>query len=96
MKFTVAAAIAAGFVACAALPAAAEDINIAKVTCKEFISSKQDDIGVILAWLEGFYSKRNDPVFHIDKMQKDAEALGAYCQKNGEDGLIKAADAVMK
>jgi hypothetical protein len=80
----------------AALPAYAQDIDMSAIKCKDFISSKPEDIGPILAWLEGFYTKENDaPILHVDKMKKDGQSLGAYCQTHQDDGLIKAADTVM-
>jgi acid stress chaperone HdeB len=91
----------AAFAATAALaisvPAFAdEDVDMSTIKCKDFLASSKDNIGTILVWLEGYYTKENDPpILHIDKMKKDAGSLGAYCKTHGDDNIIKAADQVM-
>ncbi len=77
-------------------PAVAEDLDFRKITCKEFISAPKDEIGTILTWLEGYYTKENDPpILYSDKVVKDAKNLSAYCNTNPGDDIIKAADKVM-
>jgi hypothetical protein len=36
-------------------PAAANEINLSSLTCKQFQSANKDDVGIILAWLDGYY-----------------------------------------
>ena len=51
-----AAALFAAILACCAYwsaPAAASEINLSTLTCKQFQSANKDDVGVILAWLDG-------------------------------------------
>ena len=74
----------------------AEDLDFSKIKCKDFISAPKDQIGTILAWLEGFYTKENDPpILYGDKTIKDAKNLSAYCNEHGDDDIIKAAEKVM-
>lgn len=76
--------------------AKAEDLDFSKIKCGDFISSPKDQIGIILAWLEGYYTKQDDPpVIYMDKMTKDAKNLSAYCNEHRDDDIIKAAEAVM-
>lgn len=76
--------------------ASAQDLDFSKVTCKDFISAPKDQIGTMLAWLEGFYTKESDPpILYQDKTVKDAKALSAYCNEHTGDPLTTAADAVM-
>ena len=76
--------------------ASAEDLDFSKIKCKDFISAPKDQIGTILAWLEGFYTKENaPPIMYSDKTVTDAKNLSAYCNQHGDDDIIKAADAVM-
>ena len=87
------------FVAAALLvaaPAAAEDLDFSKITCKQFLSAPKDQIGTILVWLEGYYTKENDPpIMYSAKSGKDAKNLAAYCVAHGDDDIIKAAETVM-
>lgn len=76
--------------------ARADDLDFSKIKCSDFVSAPKDQVAIILAWLEGYYTKENDPpVIHMDKMQEDAKKLGAYCGAHGDDDIIHAADKVM-
>jgi hypothetical protein len=93
MKLFLASVIVTSFVAA---PAMAQDLDFSKITCKEFISAPKDEITTILVWLEGFYTKENDPpIMYAEKTKKDAKALSDYCNAHADADVIKAADAVM-
>ena len=88
--------IAAAIFVSLARPAYAADTDMSVITCKDFISSEKTDIAIILAWLEGYYTKENDPpILHEKKMGTDAKNLSDYCNEHPGDGLITAAEAVM-
>lgn len=87
-------AVAAGLVAASA--ASAQDLDFSKIKCKDFMSAPKDEIGTVLVWLEGYYTKENaPPILYADKMLKDAQKLAEYCSAHGDDDIIKAADKVM-
>jgi hypothetical protein len=93
VKLSIASILVTAF---AATPATAQDLDFSKITCKEFISAPKDEITTILVWLEGFYTKENDPpIMFAEKTKKDAKALSDYCDAHPDDDVIKAADAVM-
>jgi hypothetical protein len=93
MKLFIASILVVTF---SAAPAMAQDLDFSKITCKEFVSAPKDEITTILVWLEGFYTKENDPpVMYAEKTKKDAKALSDYCNAHADDDVIKAADAVM-
>jgi len=80
----------------APLPAQAQQLDLATVTCKDFTSSDKETIGLILMWLEGYYSEEDaKPIVNFDKMKVDGGKLGEYCGKNPGHSLITAADEVM-
>ncbi len=77
-------------------PAQAQKLDLSTITCKDFIESSKENIGLILMWLAGYYSDEDDPpVVDFDKMKSDAEKLGAYCAKNPTISLITAAESVL-
>ena len=87
--------VAAGLFAAA--PAQAQKLDLSTVTCKQFIESSKENIGLILMWLAGYYTDEDDPpVVDFDKMKTDAEKLGEYCAKNPTIGLITAAEELLK
>lgn len=79
-----------------AVPARAQQLDLSTVKCSEFVDSGKDTIGLILMWLEGYYSDADaKPVVDFDKMKTNGEKLGEYCGKNPEHSLITAADEVL-
>jgi acid stress chaperone HdeB len=80
----------------APLSAQAQQLDLATVTCKEFTASDKPTIGLILMWLEGYYSDTEaKPIVDFDKMKENGTKLGEYCGKNPTHSLITAADEVM-
>jgi len=61
--------------------------------CKEFLELKQDRIGFILMWLDGYYTADEDPVVvDFDGAKTKAEKLHAYCAEHPALSVITAAD----
>ena len=80
----------------AAQPVHAQQLDLSTIKCKEFLDSGKETIGLILMWMEGFYTDQDaKPIVDFDKMKKDGENLGAYCGKNPEHSLITAAEEVV-
>jgi acid stress chaperone HdeB len=90
------AALIAGLLLAA--PATAGDkLDLSTIKCKDFVSSSKDNIAVIITWLDGFYKEQDaPPVIDFDKFKANSEKLGKYCGENPDDGLITAADQVIK
>jgi acid stress chaperone HdeB len=91
-----AAACAATLLA-AATPVRADDIDLSTWTCQQFVSANKDDIGVILAWLDGYYKDEDDPpVIDTTKFVDNAKKLGEYCAAHPDIGLITATDKLFQ
>jgi acid stress chaperone HdeB len=81
--------------AVASIPALATSIDLSTWTCAKFQAAPKDDVGVILAWMDGYYRSEDDPpVIDTEKFVANAKKLGEYCAKHPEAGLITAADEV--
>lgn len=79
----------------APLPAAAEKLDLSTITCKKFLEYDKENIGLLLTWLEGYYSADDDdPVIDFQKMAENGKALGAECAKEPSIGLITAAEKI--
>jgi acid stress chaperone HdeB len=96
--FAAAAAAALGWsVLAAATPVLADDIDLSTWTCRQFISASKDDVGVILAWLDGYYKDEDDPpVIDTTKFVDNAKKLGDYCAAHPDIGLITATDKLFQ
>ncbi len=93
MKFVITSATALFLLT---FPASAEDMDFSKIKCSDFLSSPKDQISIVLAWLEGYYTKEDaPPIMYSDKLIKDAKALSEYCNANRNSDIIKAAEKVM-
>jgi acid stress chaperone HdeB len=96
MKIFAAAAAAATLLAWVT-PALAEDIDLSTWTCKQFQSASKDDIGVILAWLDGYYKEEDQPpVIDTDALVAKAKKLGQYCAEHPDSDLIGATDKLFQ
>jgi acid stress chaperone HdeB len=96
----VAAALFAAILACCAYwsaPAAANEINLSTWTCKQFQSANKDDVGVILAWLDGYYRAEDDPpIIDTGQFAVNAKKLAAFCDTHPDVKLITAADTLFE
>ena len=73
--------------------ARAEKIDFSTTTCKQFMEGHKDAMGIVLAWLDGYYRDENDPpVFDTERFEDNAKKLGAYCATHPTIGLITATD----
>jgi acid stress chaperone HdeB len=74
-------------------PAQSTTIDLSTWTCAKFQAADKDDIGIILAWMDGYYRDEDDPpVIDTDKFVANAKKLGAYCSAHPDIGIVTAAD----
>jgi len=91
------AAIAISALLLVSNPAVGEVIDLSTWTCQKFQAAQKEEIGIILAWLDGYYREESDPaVIDTEKFVANAKKLGAYCTANPNVGLITAMDALFK
>ena len=81
-----------------ARPAAAqESLPISTMTCKTFVESPKETIGIILTWIIGHYHHENEPmVIDFKSMEEVGTKLGAYCGRNPTHCMARALDQVME
>ena len=78
-------------------PAVAEDIDLSAWSCKQFLSASKEDVGVILAWLDGYYKEEDQPpVIDTDALVANARKLGQYCAIHPDSALIEATDKLFQ
>jgi acid stress chaperone HdeB len=78
-------------------PAASEDIDLSAWSCKQFLSASKEDVGVILAWLDGYYKEENQPpVIDTEELVANAKKLGQYCAEHPDSDLIGATDKLFQ
>jgi acid stress chaperone HdeB len=78
-------------------PAVAEDIDLSAWSCKQFLAASKEDVGVILAWLDGYYKEEDQPpVIDTDALVANAKKLGQYCAAHPDGALIEATDKLFQ
>lgn len=85
--------VAAAFGLCAAIatfaPAAAETLDIATLKCSDIADSKPEEIGVVLAWIDGYLGGRADDTrFDLDRFSDDADAAAKACEDDPNAALL--------
>ena len=72
----------------------AEDQDVAKITCKEFVGAKEN-IPMMLMWIDGYMSGKSDNTVISDEwMEKLGMHLGTYCGKNPGKTIMDAMEAM--
>jgi acid stress chaperone HdeB len=95
MRFFAVLSVAGGLLSC--VPAMAEDIDLSAWTCKQFLSAGKEDVGVILAWLDGYYKEEDEPpVIDTAALVVKAKKLGQYCAEHPDSDLISATDKLFQ
>jgi len=55
-------------------------VDMANYTCKDLLSEKDDDVGTVLVWIDGYLSgKTGDTTIDIDFLGELAEGVGEAC-----------------
>ncbi len=69
--------------------AAGQTIPLATMTCKQFVDSPKDTIGVILTWMMGYLQDEDEPAeLDFSKMEDLGKKLGTYCGQNPTHGAV--------
>jgi acid stress chaperone HdeB len=75
--------------------AADQTIPLATMTCKQFVDSPKDTIGVVLTWMMGYLQDEDEPAeINFTKMEQLGKKLGTYCGTNPTHGVMTALDKV--
>lgn len=94
MKNYIFGAIIASFLLSAPLAAQAETRDVMKITCKEFVSDK-DNIPLMMMWIDGYLSAESDNTAISDEWTKKlGEHMGEFCAKNPDKTMKDAIDAL--
>lgn len=69
------------------------ELNVAQVTCGEFLKSPSDDQALLASWLGGwFMSTKNLTNVDVRYVQRNSQKVGDYCKKMKKASLISAVE----
>lgn len=71
----------------------ADVIDLSTWKCSQFINADKDTVGIVLAWLDGYYQDEDaPPIIDKEHFVGNAKKIGEFCAKNPDVGLITATD----
>jgi acid stress chaperone HdeB len=79
-----------------AASASAQIIDVAKISCKQYLAGNLVRQDYLTLWLSGYINgTRNDTVIETGTVQKIADKVGTYCRSNLDAGLMEAVQNVL-
>src|SRR5277367_2528990 len=76
--------------------ASAQVIDVAKISCKQYLTGNIVRQDYLSLWLSGYYNgTRNDTVIETGTVQNVANKVGTYCRSNLDVGLMDAVQKVL-
>ena len=95
MKITFSLLFAAAL-SLSSMPAHATKLDLATMSCKQFLESGDDTIKMVLTWMDGWYKGDSDEaIIDTDVFVENAKKFGTYCGKNPTMSIVNAAEAVL-
>jgi len=95
MKSLIAMLFAAAFMLSAA-PASAVVLDLSTMSCKQFIDGGEDEIKMVLTWLDGWYKGDEDEaIIDTDVFVDNAKKFGKYCAEHPSISIVNAAEKIL-
>jgi len=95
MKTTVSILFAAAL-ALSSVPARAEVLDLSTMTCKQFLEGGDDEIKMVLTWMDGWYKGDEDKaIIDTTVFVENAKKFGAYCAANPTVSIVNAAEEIL-
>jgi acid stress chaperone HdeB len=80
----------------APIAAKAETLDLATMSCKQFVESGSDEIKMVLTWLDGWYKgDSDDAIIDTEVFVSNAKKFGAYCGANPNVSIVTAAEKIL-
>ena len=72
-------------------------IDVAKISCDQFVLFKVANPDTITVWLHGYYScKRGNTVVDVERLKANRKKLRDYCVQNPDVMLVQAVEDLLK
>src|SRR5436305_14609214 len=93
---TIVAALFAVVLTLPSAPAKATVLDLSTMTCKQFVEGGEDEIKMVLTWLDGWYKGDEDEaVIDTDVFVANAKKFGSVCAANPSISIVTAADRIL-
>ena len=66
------------------------------MTCKQFVEGGDDEIKMVLTWMDGWYKGDEDEaIIDTDVFVDNAKKFGKFCAKNPTISIVNAAEKIL-
>jgi acid stress chaperone HdeB len=95
MKTTISMLFAAALVL-SSVPAKAVVLDLSTMTCKQFIEGGDDEIKMVLTWMDGWYKcDEDEAIIDTDVFVDNAKKFGTFCAANPTISIVNAAEKIL-
>ena len=95
MKITVSMLFAAALVL-SSVPAHAVVLDLSTLTCKQFVEGGDDEIKMVLTWMDGWYKgDQDEAIIDTDVFVENAKKFGQFCAANPTISIVNAAEKIL-
>jgi hypothetical protein len=68
-------------------------VDVAKISCKQYLTDQVAPTRIITNWLHGYYNgRRSNTIIDVGAMQKTVDQLQAVCRMNPDTTVMDAAN----
>jgi acid stress chaperone HdeB len=93
---TTGAILFAAAMALSPAPANAVVLDLSTMSCKQFIEGGDDEIKMVLTWMDGWYKGDEDEaIIDTDVFVENAKKFGTYCRANPTISIVNAAEKIL-
>src|SRR5271167_1445296 len=95
MKTTVSLLFAAAMML-SSVPAHAVVLDLSTLSCKQFLEGGDDEIKMVLTWMDGWYKgDQDEAIIDTDVFVDNAKKFGEFCAKNPTISIVNAAEKIL-
>jgi acid stress chaperone HdeB len=80
----------------ASAPAHAVVLDLSTMSCKQFIEGGDDEIKMVLTWMDGWYKGDEDEaIIDTEVFVANAKKFGTFCAANPNISIVNAAEKIL-
>ena len=77
-------------------PAHAVVLDLSTMTCKQFLEGGDDEIKMVLTWMDGWYKgDKDEAIIDTDVFVANAKKFGTFCAANPSISIVNAAEKIL-
>ena len=93
---TMSASLFAAALLLSSAPAHAVVLDLSTMSCKQFIEGGDDEIKMVLTWMDGWYKGDEDEaIIDTEVFVANAKKFGTFCAANPSIRIVNAAEKIL-